>query len=614
MIFKRLTRLRLQLSFAFFLKTFSDSPMDLTKALQIFSIRQRMFGAVASTLFFLALIGGAGLWSLTRVEAIDRKFAAQTQADTATLIELRTAIGTARRFEKDLVINYDSVERQAVYRLQWNKAVESARLHAHRLADPKNPTQMASAQKIDTLVKSYAEKATLVFKQIEVLGFNDAPVANLALGSAKDAVHSAESEIIALAALLDTEAVHSVEARITAIREAYLLFGAVILIAIGAVVPVSLLNMLSICRPINRARAIAQRIAAGDLTEVIVVVGRDETSQLLGALASMQHSLRDMVGQLQASTDSISTASAEIAIGNQDLANRNELAATNVQQAAASLEQLTGAVKQSAESAHQANQLASSAVEVAARGGVAVSQVVATMDDINTASKRIADIIGVIDGIAFQTNLLALNAAIEAARAGEHGRGFAVVASEVRSLAQRSAEAAKEIKGLIGASVDKVQGGSRLVADAGRTMTEIVSSVQRVSQIIGEITTAAAEQSDGIGQINIAVNLLDHMTQQNAALVEESAAAAQSLNDQAGSLAQVVGRFKLGIPVQVAGGGGGFGGDFVDASAVDRGTPDLSSTRLRSPVLTPSIGHKTPQPRSQQLAAAGAHDGDWETF
>jgi len=522
--------------------------MDLTRPLQIFSIRQRMFGAIASTLVFLVLVGGVGLWSLMRVEAIDLKFAAQTHADTATLAELRTAIGAARRFEKDLAINYDSIERQAVYRPEWNKAVESARRHAQHLADPKNPTQMASAQKIDTLSKSYAEKAERVFRQLEVLGFNDAHVANLALGPAKEVVHSAEAEIIALAALLDVEAVHSAQARVTAIREAYLLFGAAILIAIGAVVPVTFVNMLSICRPINRARAIAQRIAAGDLTELIVAGGRDETAQLLYALASMQHSLRDMVGQLQASTDSISTASADISVGNQKLANRNELAASNVEQAASSLEQLTGAVRQSVESAHEADQLASSAVEVAARGGVAVSQVAATMDDINTASKRIADIIGVIDGIAFQTNILALNAAIEAARAGEHGRGFAVVASEVRSLAQRSADAAKEIKGLIGASVDKVQGGARLVADAGRTMTEIVGSVQRVSQIISEITAAAAAQSSGIGQINIAVTQLDHMTQQNAALVKDSAAAAQSLNDQAVSLAEVVGRFKLGGP------------------------------------------------------------------
>ena len=263
------------------------------------------------------------------------------------------------------------------------------------------------------------------------------------------------------------------------------------------------------------------------------------------ALFDMQASLRNLVGQVRNSTNSISTASSEIATGNQDLSQRTEQTASNLQQAASSMDQLTGTVKQSAESARQANQLASSAAEVAARGGTVVSQVVSTMTEINTASKKISDIIGVIDGIAFQTNILALNAAVEAARAGEQGRGFAVVAGEVRSLAQRSAQAAREIKTLIGASVEKVESGSRLVSDAGRTMNEIVGSVQRVSDIIGEITAAAAEQSDGIEQVNSSVTQLDQMTQQNAALVQESAAAAESLKGQAASLAQVVGTFRL---------------------------------------------------------------------
>ena len=262
--------------------------------------------------------------------------------------------------------------------------------------------------------------------------------------------------------------------------------------------------------------------------------------------ASLQ-SIERSISQVRASADSINTASIEIATGNQDLSTRTEQTASNLQQAASSMVQLTGTVKQSADSARQANQLASSAAEVAQRGGSVVAQVVSTMDEINTSSKKIADIIGVIDSIAFQTNILALNAAVEAARAGEQGRGFAVVASEVRSLAGRSAEAAREIKGLIGASVEKVDAGSRLVADAGQTMTEIVSSVQRVTDIIGEITAASSEQSDGIGQVNQAVSQLDQMTQQNAALVEQSAAAAESLREQAASLARVVGTFQLDL-------------------------------------------------------------------
>jgi len=296
------------------------------------------------------------------------------------------------------------------------------------------------------------------------------------------------------------------------------------------------------------AEGSARSIAAGDLSQPILVSGKDEVGRLQDALRTMQDSLCRLVAEVRGSTDSIGTASAEIAVGTLDLSTRTEQTASNLQQAASAMEQLTGTVRQSADSARQANQLASSAAEVAARGGVVVSQVVSTMDEINASSKKIADIIGVIDGIAFQTNILALNAAVEAARAGEQGRGFAVVASEVRSLAQRSAEAAKEIKGLIGASVEKVQGGSQLVADAGRTMTEIVSSVKRVSDIIGEITAAAAEQSDGIGQVNGSVTQLDQMTQQNAALVEESSAAAESLKDQAARLAEVVGTFRLAAP------------------------------------------------------------------
>jgi methyl-accepting chemotaxis protein len=263
------------------------------------------------------------------------------------------------------------------------------------------------------------------------------------------------------------------------------------------------------------------------------------------ALGTMTGQLNQTMTTVLDSSESIRLASAEIATGNQDLANRTEQTATNLQNAASSTDQLTSTVRQSADAAHQANQLAASATEVARRGGVVVTQVVSTMEEINTSSRRIADIISVIDGIAFQTNILALNAAVEAARAGEQGRGFAVVASEVRSLAGRSANAAKEIKILIDVSVSKVDSGTRLVADAGKTMTEIVSSVQRVSDIIGEISSASTEQSDGLSQVNTAVMELDQMTQQNAALVEQSAAAAESLREQAQRLAQLVSTFRL---------------------------------------------------------------------
>jgi methyl-accepting chemotaxis protein len=301
----------------------------------------------------------------------------------------------------------------------------------------------------------------------------------------------------------------------------------------------------SVLHPVREATAFADRMAAGDLSRAPRAHGSDEIAHMVQVLARMQQSLAGIVGQVRQSAESIQVASAEVATGNADLSGRTETMASNLQQTAASMEQIHGTVKQTADSAQTANQLAASAAEVAQRGGAVVAQVIETMDEINGRSKRIADIIGTIDGIAFQTNILALNAAVEAARAGEQGRGFAVVAGEVRNLAQRSAEAAREIKSLIGASVDKVEDGARLVKDAGHTMEEIVSSVQRVTDIIGEITAAAVEQSSGIGQVNSAVTQLDQVTQQNAALVEESAAAAESLKDQAQRLAGVVSTFRL---------------------------------------------------------------------
>ena len=301
----------------------------------------------------------------------------------------------------------------------------------------------------------------------------------------------------------------------------------------------------SIIEPLMRAKNFAESMARGDLSRSLTVQGTDESAEMMQALASMQQSLAEIVGQVRESAESIQVASTEVATGNMDLSQRTEQTASSLQQASSSMTQLTGTVTQSADSAMTAKQLAGAAAETAGRGGEVVARVVSTMGEINNASRKIGDIIGTIDGIAFQTNILALNAAVEAARAGEQGRGFAVVAGEVRSLAQRSAEAAREIKALIGASVERVEAGTHLVNDAGATMTDIVGSVQRVTDIIGEISAAAMEQSQGIAQVNGTVTELDQMTQQNAALVEQSAAAAQSLKEQAVRLAGLVSSFKL---------------------------------------------------------------------
>jgi len=387
----------------------------------------------------------------------------------------------------------------------------------------------------------------------------------------------------------------------------------------------------SLVRAIDALVGSAQRIADHDLAHTVVVDRSDEIGSVQKALDGLQRNLSQLVSQIRASTDSIGTASTEIAAGGVDLSQRTEQTAASLQAASSSIEQLTGTVGQTADAARTASQLASSASSVAARGGDVVGQVVTTMADINTSSRRIADIIGTIDGIAFQTNILALNAAVEAARAGEQGRGFAVVASEVRSLAQRSATAAREIKTLIGDSVARVEAGSQLVADAGSTMTEIVASVQRVNDIIAEISAATNEQRAGIGQVNGTVSDLDRMTQQNAALVEESAAAAESLNEQAAKLVALVGTFSVG---QDASAPGAALPPAVRRAAAPRpasrapaAKPALrqaSPPAARQPAATakPVVKTSSPAvtpapaaaPRAQAQPAPASADAEWETF
>ena len=339
----------------------------------------------------------------------------------------------------------------------------------------------------------------------------------------------------------------AIRADATARRVQYAIIGLVssmALLAVGLFLAWRLVRSITV--PLGQAVEAIDAIAGGDLTQELQSTRKDEFGHMLRSLSAMATQLRNVVGEVRTGVDAVSSASVQIASGNHDLSARTEQTASNLEETAASMEQLTATVSQSADTARQANQLASTAAQAAARGGEVVGQVVTSMQQITDSSRKINDIIGTIDGIAFQTNILALNAAVEAARAGEQGRGFAVVASEVRSLAGRSAEAAKEIKTLIGASVLNVESGSAQVAQAGQTMEEIVASVQRVSDLIGEITASSTEQRDGIAQVNQAVTQLDQMTQQNAALVEESTAAAASMRDQAQRLAEVVSVFNVG--------------------------------------------------------------------
>ncbi|WP_443270649.1 methyl-accepting chemotaxis protein [Variovorax sp. JS1663] len=380
----------------------------------------------------------------------------------------------------------------------------------------------------------------------------------------------------------------------------WLLFG-LGLLALGVGVGWTIGMVRAIVRPLDEAILIAETVASGDLSKEFETERGGEFGRLLRGMGEMEDTLTDVVTRIKESTDSIVTASSQIASGNQDLSSRTEEQASSLEQTAASMEELTSTVKQNADNARQANQLALSASDVAVKGGDVVSQVVDTMASIHASSRKIVDIIGVIDGIAFQTNILALNAAVEAARAGEQGRGFAVVAAEVRNLAQRSAGAAKEIKGLIDDSVGKVNAGTALVSEAGRTMEEIVGSVRRVTDIIGEITAASHEQTQGIEQINQAITQMDQVTQQNAALVEEAAAAAASMQEQAGKLSQVVGTFKL---------------DDDEAPAV----PVPVQVRPAPVAVRPKLPVKPVQriagaaPRQPVVPAKLPAGGDWESF
>ena len=539
-------------------------------ALGRLSIRARLYFGTIFSLVLLVIIGAMGFIALDRTRGTLEVLFSQRVQTLTDMSDLRTALGDLRRAEKDIIINFNNTVEVAALRESWGKTLAALRksLADVRQVQAGDAAFVAAIDKSLDEIKQYEAGIVPIFDQIERAQIDGAGGGAYAdrLKTHMEATDQLFSRLATSAREQMQEARQGVDTLAATMSG---LIGVALVLALAVLIPLTYLSVRSITRSLAQARDLAERIAGGDLSRDTQALNHDEVGQLVTAMGRMQQSLRGLVRQVQDAAGNISTASSEIATGNHDLSQRTEQTAANLEEAASSMEMLTSTVQQSAQASRQASDFASSAAEVAARGGAVVSQVVSTMDQITTSSRKIADITGVIDSIAFQTNILALNAAVEAARAGEQGRGFAVVASEVRSLAQRSAGAAKEIKELIGSSVERVEDGSRFVSQAGQTMTEIVGSVRRVSGIIHEITASAAEQSDNIGHISQSVTQLDRMTQQNAALVEQSTAASESLREQALQLTRAVSQFKLH--------------DGAAASAQPGGLPAAAAARGRQP-------------------------------
>ena len=520
----------------------SDSLFALMRQ---FTIRFRMISAIGVVLGLLGLVGGAGMFGIFRIHGLGEQLVQQSFAGIERLGTLRYELNLVRRVEKDMIIQYEKPETIRPLRQQWEAGLKKAEDALAELPRSLGSVDPARLQQAGAHLRDYRTLFTQIANQLEASAYETATIANRMSARAGDQAEAANRLLSELDAQLREQA-RAAEAHQNAVlRQTLLIFAALVVLTVLVVAPLTLLNMQAICRPMEEARALAQAIASGDLSRSLQVQGRDEVADLQRALDGMRGNLGGLVAQVRDASESIATASREIASGNQDLSGRTEQTAGNVQHTVSSIAALNGNVQHTASSAQTAQQLVGTASQAAQRGGEVVTQAVQSMHSIAQSSHRINDIIGLIDAIAFQTNILALNAAVEAARAGEQGRGFAVVAAEVRSLAQRSATAASEIKTLIGASVTAVDGGVRQVEEAGGVMQEIVAGVQRVRDIIGEITVAADSQSGGIGEVNQAVQEIDRMTQQNAALVEQSAAAAASMREQAERLAEVVRQFRL---------------------------------------------------------------------
>jgi len=555
-------------------------------------IGTRLRAGFGIALLLLLMTGGLAMLQTSKIYGGTQDIAGNWLPSVQTLGEIRALANGVRRASLRSVLESDAAAKQT-QRAQHDAALSA--LNA-AMADYTKLVSSPEEKKIfDNLTKGWEVYLASDSKLLRLSESGDAGFAaarSLATGESAtlftQALQYIEEDVKlnrAGAAAATTEAAGNYHATIALTG---VLCGAALLLSMA----VAWLITRSIVTPLERAVGIAETVARGDLTSHIDVSGSDETSQLLLALRNMNERLLDVVSRVRSSSESIATGSAQIAAGNTDLSQRTEEQAASLEETAASMEQLTATVKQNTDNARQGNTLASNASEVAARGGQVVAQVVHTMHDISASSAKVAEIIAVIEGIAFQTNILALNAAVEAARAGEEGRGFAVVASEVRGLAQRSASAAKEIKELISQSVAKVEAGTSLVDNAGTTMKEVVDSVKRVTDLMGEIASASVEQHTGIEQVNQAVMQMDEVTQQNAALVEEASAAAQSMASQSGTLRELVSIFRL-----------------PDSFAVSTSVPERPI--VARPVARPKVHMPSRVPVAVDSTAGNS---DWQNF
>ena len=574
--------------------------MELLRSL---SIGKRLALAFGAVLLLLALTGGTGALQITRVNGNAEDLATNWMPSVGELGELKAAINQVRRLSLRAALETDASDRDRTLR-QHDEAL-SRLVAEHRTryeALISSPEEKSGYEAFSRQWDQYLRVERGVIEQLQAAR-NEAALLEprrQLLGTGGDRFNESLGTLDELIRLNVQGAQDAVGQARATYQRALLTLAALLAVAITVGLVLATVIARSIAGPIREAVQAAEAVAAGDLTYRVQVSGHDEATQMLQALRDMTARLSDVVSNVRRSSDSIAIGSREIATGNTDLSQRTETQASSLEETAASMEELTGIVKNNSEAAQQATQLAGQTSQAAEQGGAVVTQVVQMMHGITESSRKIADIIGVIDSIAFQTNILALNAAVEAARAGEQGRGFAVVASEVRTLAQRSADASKEIRQLIERSVNQVQDGSRLVDAAGQSMTDIVTRVRKVDSLIQEIYTASREQSQGISQVGDAVAQLDAVTQQNAALVEQSAAAAESLSQQAQVLATTVAQFRLDASAQPR------------SAALERKPRTAAPRPVAARAAPPALARAS----TARLGAssAGSADGGWETL